>query len=147
MKPLRELLVYCDGGSRGNPGPGAAGCVVKDSAGNERLLCGKYLGRVTNNQAEYSAVELALTKIKKHFRSVSKIHFLLDSKLVANQLGGLYKIKDPQLRETAMRVRGLEASFGETYYQHIGRSENIQADALVNKVLDERRDFEKTVKG
>ena len=60
MKQGRKLLVYCDGGARGNPGPGASGCVVKNSAGKRRLLCGKYLGSVTNNQAEYAAVSLAL---------------------------------------------------------------------------------------
>ncbi len=143
MKPKEALRVYCDGGARGNPGPGGAGCVIKDAAGKRRLLCGKYLGLATNNQAEYAAVELALTQIKKHFGSVPKIHFFLDSKLVANQLSGLYKVKNPNLREQVMRIRELESSFVEIYYQHISRSENAEADALVNKAIDEKSDFEK----
>ncbi len=145
MKPESALLVYCDGGARGNPGPGAAGCVVKDSAGKRRLLCGKYLGRVTNNQAEYAAVKLALEKIKKHFGPVSKIQFFLDSKLVANQLGGLFKVKNAILRNELLTIHELENSFTEVYYQHISRSENVEADTLVNKAVDEKSDFEKVI--
>jgi len=144
MKNEEELLVFCDGGARGNPGPGAAGFVIEKAAGKERLLCGKYLGRVTNNRAEYAAVELALVKIKENFAPVKKIRFLLDSKLVVNQLNGLFKVKNPELRTLVFRVRELEASLGEVYYQHIKRSENWEADSLVNKVLDERADFPET---
>lgn len=143
MKQGSELLVYCDGGARGNPGPGASGCVVNNSAGKRRLLCGKYLGSVTNNQAEYEAVSLALEKIKKHFGTTTRIQFFLDSTLVTNQLSGLFKVKNPNLRDQVLKIRGLEASFNEVYYQHIARSENFEADALVNKAIDEKSDFEK----
>ncbi len=145
MKGGAELVVFCDGGARGNPGPGAAGCVIKDVAENTRLLCGKYLGRVTNNQAEYAGVKLALEKIKKHFGPVSKIQFFLDSKLVANQLGGLFKVKNATLRNELLAIHELENSFAEVYYQHISRSENTEADTLVNKAVDEKSDFEKLI--
>jgi ribonuclease HI len=137
-----ELVVFCDGGARGNPGPGAAGCVIKDEAGNPRFLCGKYLGVVTNNQAEYAAVKLALETAKKHFRTVRAIKFFLDSKLVVNQLAGFYKVKNPLLREVIFQIRQLESCFGEVYYQHVSREENSEADTLVNRVLDEERDFQ-----
>lgn len=137
-----ELVVFCDGGARGNPGPGAAGWVVKDEAGNPRFLCGKYLGVTTNNQAEYAAVKLALETIKKNFKMVKTIKFFLDSKLVVNQLSGIYKVKNPYLREVIFQIRQLESYFGEVYYQHVSREENNEADTLVNKILDEEHDFQ-----
>lgn len=142
MGSIAELLVHCDGGARGNPGPGGAGCVIEEIAGKKRLLCGKYLGKVTNNQAEYAAVELALVKIKENFSEVGKIRFYLDSTLVVNQLNGLYKVKNPELRNQVLRIRGLESGLGEVYYQHVSRDKNVQADLLVNKAIDARKSFQ-----
>ncbi|MDP2720579.1 MAG: ribonuclease HI family protein [bacterium] len=131
-----ELFIFCDGGSRGNPGPAAAAGVIKNAAGKTRVLCGKYLGIATNNQAEYAAVELALQKIKENIRDVNEIRFYLDSKLVVNQLSGLYKTKDNRLREAGLRIRMLENGLGKIYYQHISREKNQEADQLVNEVLN-----------
>lgn len=142
MGNIAELLVHCDGGARGNPGPGGAACVIEDVVGKKRLLCGKYLGKVTNNQAEYAAVELALLKIKENFSATRKIRFFLDSTLVVNQLNGLFKVKNPGLRDQILRIRGLEGVFAEVYYQYVSRDKNTQADSLVNKAINDRKMFQ-----
>ena len=139
-----ELLVHCDGGARGNPGLGGAGCVIEEAAGKKRLLCGKYLGKVTNNQAEYAAVELAFNKIRDNFTKVRKIRFFLDSALVVNQLNGLFKAKNPGLFDPLLKTRGLERPFEEIYYQHISRDQNTQADSLVNRAIDDRESFQES---
>ena len=144
MLSSEELVVHCDGGARGNPGPGGAGCVIEEAAGKKRLLCGKYLGKVTNNQAEYAAVELALNKIKDNFTKVRKIRFFLDSALVVNQLNGLFKAKNPDLINRLLKIRQLERPFGEIYYQHISRDHNAQADSLVNRAIDDQRSFQES---
>jgi len=144
MLSSEELVVHCDGGARGNPGPGGAGCVIEEAAGKKRLLCGKYLGRVTNNQAEYAAVELAFNKIRDNFTKVRKIRFFLDSALVVNQLNGLFKAKNPGLLNQLLKIRGLERPFGEIYYQHISRDHNTQADSLVNRAIDDRKSFQES---
>jgi len=145
MQTKDALLVFCDGGARGNPGPAAAACVITDRAGKKRYLCGKYLGEATNNQAEYAAVRLALGVIKENYQDKKEITFFLDSKLVANQLAGLYKVKNPALRDLNFKIRQLESSQGGVYYQYVSREQNKEADMLVNKVLDKRSDFHETL--
>ena len=94
---FKNITIFTDGGSRGNPGPSAGACVVKDSAGKVRLMCGKYLGKTNNNIAEYQGVVLAFEEILKlpgiKF-SDSNLKFNLDSMLVVNQLNGKFKVKD-----------------------------------------------------
>jgi len=137
----RNLRVYCDGGARGNPGPGAAAAIIEDLAGKTRFLCGKYLSWTTNNQAEYTAVKVGLEAIKEHFDNGIDVDFFLDSKLVASQLSGLYKVKDKNLTEIFFEIRKLEIWLGKVYYHHIRREENKQADSLVNQVIDSQRDI------
>jgi ribonuclease HI len=146
MKTNRKpsLTVYCDGGSRGNPGPAAAGAVVEDKAGKKRLLCGKYLGRATNNQAEYSAVKLALEIIKENYPTKQVVEVYLDSLLAAQQLNGLYKVKNPGLQGIIFEIRPLESQIGEVFYQHIKREKNVKADSLVNRALDQKSGFFET---
>ena len=138
-----KLVIFCDGGSRGNPGLAAAAGVIKHVAGKTRVLCGKYLGIATNNQAEYASVELALQKVKENIEDVNEIHFYLDSKLVVNQLSGLYKTKDNRLREAVLRIRMLENGLGKIYYQHISREKNQEADRLVNEVLNTENNIDR----
>ena len=141
-EPSKEaLVVYCDGGARGNPGPGAAGCLVEDLAGKVRYLCGKYLGETTNNQAEYQAVKLALEVIRENYKSARDINVHLDSLLAAQQLNGIFKVKNPKLKELFMEVRALEVGLGKIYYLHINRERNFEADRLANKSMDERSTF------
>ena len=141
-EPGKEtLVVYCDGGARGNPGPGAAGCLIEDSAGKVRYFCGKYLGETTNNQAEYQAVKLALEVIKENYKSAKDINVYLDSLLAAQQLNGIFKVKNPKLKELFMEVRALEIGLGKIYYFHINREGNFEADRLANKSMDEKSIF------
>ena len=135
------LIVYCDGGARGNPGPGAAGCLIEDLAGKVRYFCGKYLGEITNNQAEYQAVKLALEVIIENYKSAKDINVYLDSLLATQQLNGIFKVKNPKLKELFMEVRALEAGLGEIYYFHINRERNFEADRLANRSMDERSTF------
>lgn len=131
-----ELLVYTDGGSRGNPGPSAAGFVIQDS--QERLVFegGKYLGITTNNQAEYQAVKFALEKsLELHGRRLS---FRLDSQLVVNQLNGIYQIKNRDLWPIHQSIKELVKYFEKVTFTHVRREFNKEADAMVNKILDEQ---------
>jgi len=138
----KTLFVFADGGARGNPGPAAVGFLVKDNQGKVLVRQGKFIGRATNNVAEYMAVVEALRWFKKNLigstRAVGAIKFFLDSKLVVNQLNGLFKIKNKNLRDLIIKVRELEQAVGGNisyYYQ--SREKNKQADFLVNQVLDE----------
>jgi len=140
------LSSFCDGGSRGNPGPAAAACIIEDPAEKKRVLCGKYLGIATNNQAEYEAVKLALETITKNYHTKVDVKFFLDSDLVVNQLNGFYKVKNPILREIILKIRKLESLLGEVYYQHINREANSKADDLVNRTINLKRDFLQVIK-
>ncbi len=132
-----KLLIFTDGGARGNPGPAAVGVVIKDQ---EKILAqiAKRIGETTNNVAEYTAVVEALEWIKNNFQSPdSNFQFFLDSKLVVNQLNGLFKIKDGKLRELLFKIRELEAETkGNISYTLIPREKNFWADRLVNQALD-----------
>lgn len=122
--------VFTDGGARGNPGPAAAAYVVVDGAGKVREKCGKYLGVASNNEAEYQAVIEALAAVPDQ-----RLAFYLDSLLVVSQLNGVWKVKEPRLRELLLKARTLEAGRQITY-SHVPRSQNALADLLVNETLD-----------
>jgi len=127
--------LYTDGGARGNPGPAAAGVVLKNSSGKIIKELGLYLGETTNNQAEYKALVLGLrTAIEQ---GVTKISCFLDSELVVRQLNGEYKVKNVGLKPLKTEVNALEKSFQEVTYHHVKRDKNKKADHLVNQVLDE----------
>jgi len=132
-----KLIVYTDGASRGNPGPASYGFVIFDENNHKIKEKGQYIGINTNNFAEYSAVLKALEYIRKKFLNQSlSIKFLIDSKLVVEQLSGRFKIKSPNLRPFVQKIRKLEAKFKEVSYQHVPRSMNILADAQANLALD-----------
>lgn len=131
-----KLIIYTDGGSRGNPGPAAAGFVV---GGKEY---GEFLGKQTNNYAEYMAVILALKKAKsllgKTKAKMEEIEVRTDSELVARQLGGKYKIHEPDLKPLFVDVWNLKMDFKKVEFVHIPREENRHADRMVNQVLDKQ---------
>jgi ribonuclease HI len=135
-----QLLVYCDGGARGNPGPAAIGFVVKDEAGKNLKKEGRFIGQTTNNVAEYQAVIEALKWMRTRTKyQASNIKFHLDSRLVVNQLNGFFKIKNTRLRELIVKVRQLEQAIGgNVVYRFIAREKNQEADQLVNETLDKK---------
>jgi len=129
-----KLILYTDGGARGNPGPGAIGVVIKTVHGKVVKEIGKYIGRSTNNEAEYKAVieGLGICLAKK----ASELECYLDSQLVVSQLNGSFKVKDKELKKLWEQAKALEKSFKEVLYIHVPRIKNAQADSIVNEVLD-----------
>jgi len=130
-----KVVVYADGGSRGNPGPAALGVVV----GSKEY--GQYLGRLTNNQAEYHALIFALKKLKqligKKKSKETEVEIRMDSELIMKQLSGKYKISEPELQPLFLEVWNSKLDFKKVEFVYIPRTENKRADYLVNKTLDE----------
>ena len=138
IEKMKKLIVFTDGGALGNPGAAAAGVVIKDENGKILTQFGRFVGETTNNVAEYMGVVEALKWISFHVPCpVSRVSFFLDSRLVVNQLNGLFKIKNTRLRELVFKVRQLEQEVGGNIsYQHIPREENYLADGEVKKILE-----------
>lgn len=135
-KKQADAIIYSDGGSRGNPGPSAAGFVIKDAKGQLTYEGGVYLGITTNNQAEYHGVRVGLEKAKE--LGVKSVEFYLDSMLVVNQLNGQYVIRNRELWPIHERIKELIKEFDHVTFKHIKREQNHHADGMVNKILDER---------
>jgi len=140
---MQRLILYTDGGSRGNPGPGALGVVIKIQ--NEKLKMkkeySKYLGNVTNNQAEYEAIIFGLQKAKGIIKSKKlpkKVECFLDSELVVEQINHQYKIKNQGIQPLFIKVWNLTLDFDKVTFKCIPREENKEADRLVNKILDSK---------
>src|SRR3990167_10249409 len=131
-----KAIIYTDGGSRGNPGPGALGVVITDE--NEKILkeYSHYLGEVTNNQAEYEAVIFALQKAKQ--LRIKEVELRVDSELIGRQLLGMYKIKDPDLQPLFIKAWNLRLDYDKVDIKIIPREQNKKADKLVNRELDSR---------
>lgn len=132
----KKIIIYTDGGSRGNPGDAAIGVVVGDKQ------YGEYIGKATNNIAEYSAVLFALKKAKQLFGkdecADAEIEIRADSELVVKQMNGEYKIKEEELQKLFIEIWNLKTEFKKVSFFHIPREENTRADSMVNKALDER---------
>ena len=140
-EPRHKLKIYCDGGARGNPGPAAAAFVVIKGTTVEYKEA-EYLGKRTNNEAEYAAVIMALKWLSDNKRLMVKkeVVFYLDSELVAKQLSGEFKIKSKKLLPKFLLVKDLEKVIeAKTSYIPVPREKNRLADFLVNKALDQRK--------
>ena len=131
------MVLNTDGGARGNPGPSAAGIVLRNDEGNVLLKQGRYLGIGTNNEAEYQAIIFGL-KTACETNPNDSLTCILDSELVVNQLNGIYKVKNARLAVLYKKVRELETKFKKVEYKHVLRYQNKEADAIVNSVLDSR---------
>ena len=129
-----HVIIYSDGGSRGNPGPSASGFVVMDSHENVIHQGGLYLGITTNNQAEYHGVRLGLEKALE--LGAKTVDFRIDSLLVVNQLTGIYKIKNRELWPINERIKELVTHFDAVSFSHVRREYNQLADGMVNKILN-----------
>ena len=138
-----NLKIFTDGGARGNPGPAAAGVVIKNEKGKVLTQFGKPIGHATNNIAEYMGVVEALKCLKARGSRLEprgqKVDFYLDSKLAVNQLNGVFKVKNPKLRELVLKIRNLEQEIGaEIFYHYIPREKNI-AHHLVEEGFSSRQ--------
>ncbi|HUO55830.1 MAG TPA: ribonuclease HI family protein [Candidatus Paceibacterota bacterium] len=135
---MAKVLIYTDGGARGNPGPAGVGAVIFED-GLKVAELKQFIGsRQTNNWAEYEAVHLALQEARQRGLNTQPIDVQLDSMLVAEQLSGHWKIKEPALREQWAKVRTLiAADFHTVRFTYVPREKNTEADRLVNEAIDE----------
>lgn len=131
------ITIHSDGGSRGNPGPAAYGYVITDSENKMVFQEGKYIGITTNNVAEYTGVLESLKWVSQNLIEINTIKVVVDSELVARQMSGIYKVKNDNLRNYFNQIKSLEKSIGAPIqYVSVPRSENKDADTLVNIALD-----------
>ncbi len=132
----KEIIMYTDGGSRGNPGPAAIGVCVETL--NKKY--GECIGVRTNNDAEYEALIFGLKKIKQVLGNApakqANIVCYLDSELVVKQLNHEYKLKEPRIQQYFIEIWNLMLEYGKVSFHHIPREKNKVADALVNEALD-----------
>ena len=129
-------ILHTDGGSRGNPGPGAAGIVLTNQNGEVIKEKGEFLGVCTNNEAEYKALSFGLALALES--GIDDLDCYLDSELVVKQLKGLYKVKNSGLSLYSAKIKQLETKFKKVTYIHVKRELNKQADKIVNEILDRR---------
>jgi ribonuclease HI len=136
---MSNLTVNTDGGARGNPGPAAIGVVIQDD-GKIIHEHKAYLGEQTNNVAEYEALLYALGWVSRFCvdKNVDSVEFLLDSKLVVEQVQGHWKVKEAHLQTLVSKAKELLVSLPCSYaFRYVPRAQNAHADKLVNQALDE----------
>ncbi len=132
-----SIVIYCDGGARGNPGPAAVGAVVLDPSTDPptRLATiSERIGVATNNVAEYKALIAGLEAAREHPARAVRVR--ADSQLLIRQLEGKYRVKNAGLRPLYEHARAMLAAYDEVDLAHVPREENVVADALVNDALD-----------
>ena len=134
-----KVVVYSDGGARGNPGPAAIGVLILDSKGHILKEHKETIGEATNNVAEYTAVLVGLALAKTV--GAEEVQYFVDSQLVARQISGEYRVKAPHIKSLLLQVRQKIDSFRKVTVKQVPRShENIEhVDGLVNEALDEAR--------
>jgi len=138
---MKKIIIYTDGGARGNPGPAAIGVVFCNEKGEIFKKYSEYLGEnFTNNEAEYQAVIFALRKFKalfgKKLAQNTEIKIKSDSELLIKQLNGQYKILDPKIQPLFLKVWNLKLEFKKVTFLFISRERNKEADNLVNQALN-----------
>lgn len=136
----QSVIVYTDGGARGNPGPSGIGIHITDGEGKTLKEFSKFIGHQTNNFAEYEAVRIALEGLKKMYGTKTKtlsVAVRLDSELIQKQLTGKYQIKEETLWPQYIAIHNLlVSSFPQITFTHIPRSQNSVADRLANEAMD-----------
>ena len=130
-----EATLFADGGARGNPGPAASGAVLVDPNGEVVAEVGLYLGRATNNVAEWTALCIGLEAAAE--KGIRRLAVRMDSELVVKQMRGEYRVKNADLQPLHRRARATLARFEHVDIKHVPRKQNALADALVNHVLDQ----------
>lgn len=139
---MKKIIIYTDGGSRGNPGPSAIGVIFCNEKAQIIKKYSEYLGEATNNEAEYQAVIFALNKFKalfgKKLAKNSEIELRSDSELLIRQLNGEYKILDQKIGQLFLKIWNLRLDFKKVKFKLISREKNKEADKLVNETLNSR---------
>lgn len=137
---MEKIIIHTDGGARGNPGPAGIGVVIADADGKVIKELSEYIGEATNNVAEYHALIRALGEAAVLFgeRTLEmEFEVMMDSELVVRQCQGLYKVKEPTLKEKfAMVAQMRMEDFPNMTFTHVRREKNAHADELVNKAID-----------
>jgi ribonuclease HI len=133
--PAAAWTVRCDGGSRGNPGPGALGYVLCDPEGREIEARGEFLGVCTNNVAEYRSLIAGLDAAARH--GARTVVVRMDSELVVRQMLGQYKVKNAGLKPLYAEARTAVTRVGVVRFESVPRDDNGRADGLVNEALDQ----------
>ncbi|MCX7641836.1 MAG: ribonuclease HI family protein [Elusimicrobiales bacterium] len=134
---FKNLIIYIDGASKGNPGEGACGAIFMNDKNEIIAEEGRVLGTCTNNFAEYSSLHLALSVAKRY--NAKKLEIYSDSQLLVKQFNGEYKIKDPKLKELLSIIKKEASEFNEVKLNYIPRSKNKVADKFVNKLLEAKK--------
>ena len=132
--PQKYLIAHTDGGARGNPGPAGYGVVIHDAAGNKVAALSQYLGQQTNNFAEYQALIAALEYAVEHGPKALRV--ISDSELMVRQMKGIYKVKEPTLRDLHSRASDLVKQLDWFQIEHVLRGHNAEADQLANQAMD-----------
>ena len=131
------IFVHTDGACRGNPGPSGAGWVFSEPGGQVFRRGKAFLGRATNNEAEYVAVILALEDaLKQGFQSL-RLH--ADSELLVKQVNGIYRVKNPRIKELYTQLMGLARKFKSFEAKHVRREFNAEADLEANRAIDAQK--------
>src|SRR5258707_65735 len=133
--PTAAYRANIDGGSRGNPGPASYGVVMRNPRGEVVAKLKKYIGRMTNNVAEYYGLIAALDYAQS--RGIRALRVESDSELLVRQMRGQYKVKSAELRPLFERARKMAQTFASFKIEHVYRDQNAEADALANEALDE----------
>ena len=131
---MDKIIIYTDGGARGNPGPAGIGAVVYSEHKKIIAEISEYIGVATNNQAEYKALLAAFRKAAD--LGAKELDCYLDSELVVKQLKGEYRVKDKDLALLFLDIHNLSLSFKKISYTHIPREKNEAADLLANEAMD-----------
>src|ERR1700730_5607079 len=137
MNPPDVLPIHTDGAARGNPGPAAFAYVIARDGAPPIEECG-CLGRMTNNQAEYTALVRGLEHAAR-LGTAQQVQVFSDSELMVKQMRGEYRVKNEELRDLYEQARELAGLFPPVLFQHVRREQNSRADALCNEALDGKR--------
>lgn len=133
---MQKAVVYIDGGSRGNPGDAAFGVYACDEDERPVAAFGRFLGTMTNNEAEYNGLLAALEWAAEE--DVQELHVWSDSELMVKQINGQYRVKSPNLKPLFERAKALTRGFSSFVITHVRREGNEQADRLANMAMDAR---------
>jgi len=139
MTEKKKISIHTDGGARGNPGPAALGVVIGAPLNKSYS---EYLGKKTNNEAEYEAVAFALKKLRsllgKDKIKDLEVEVYMDSDLAVNQLNHKYKVESENIIPIFIKIHNLRLDYGKVHFTHVPREKNKDADKMVNIELDKQ---------